>query len=343
MNGKLRTAAFAALAACASMAMTAAAGAQEQAAPTSGPTEKWCSGVRIAAFPGGPQGGVFANNVYNGFRQAEMDLGAELQYYFSNWDPNLMVQQIQQALATQPDGIATYGFAGEDATRPLVQQAYDQGIVFTTLNTALPKAQADFAPQGFGYVGAPNYDAGYKLGQEAAKRANLQSGDKVFVWGLQGQGGDRGQRTVGVIKAFEEAGAEVIYQEIDAATNADPNAGTATFVGVMQSNPGIKIVVTDHGGLTSNVPVYARAASLQPGQVFFAGFDMSPNTAQAIQEGFQNLVIDQQPFLQGYLPILNICLTKKFGFSGLHVDTAGAFVDQSNVDVVAPLAAVEIR
>jgi len=32
------------------------------------PQAKWCSGVKIAAFPGGPQGGVFANNVYNGFR-----------------------------------------------------------------------------------------------------------------------------------------------------------------------------------------------------------------------------------------------------------------------------------
>ena len=48
-------------------------------------------------------------------------------------------------------------------------------------------------------------------------------------------------------------------------------------------------------------------------------------------------------FLQGYLPILNICLTKKFGFSGLDVNTAGAFVDATNVDAVAPLAAVEIR
>lgn len=317
--------------------------AMAQDAPSAGPKEKWCSGVNIAAFPGGPQGGVFANNVYNGFRQAELDLGPKLTYYFSNWDPNLMAQQIQQAIATHPDGIATYGFAGEDATRPLVEQALAQGTIFTTLNTSLPESEKAFAPRGFGYVGAPNYDAGYKLAQEAAKRAKLQKGDKVFVWGLKGQGGDRGQRTVGVIKAFEEAGAEVVYQEIDAATNADPNAGTATFVGLMQSNPGIKIVVTDHGGLTSNVPVYARAASLQPGQVYFAGFDMSPNTAKAIQEGFQNLVIDQQPFLQGYLPILNICLTKKFGFSGLHVDTAGAFVDKTNVDAVAPLAAVEIR
>src|SRR6202000_3089971 len=48
------------------------------------PQAKWCSGVKIAAFPGGPQGGVFANNVYNGFKQAELDLGPKVTYYFSN-------------------------------------------------------------------------------------------------------------------------------------------------------------------------------------------------------------------------------------------------------------------
>jgi len=307
------------------------------------PTAKWCEGVKIAAFPGGPRGGVFANNVYNGFRQAELDLGPTVQYHFSDGDPNKMLTQIQQAVATQVDGIATYGFAGEAATGPVVQQAFDQGIIFTTLNTALPDSQAKFAPQGLGFVGAPNYDAGFALATEAAKRADLKSGDKVFEWGLKGQGGDRGQRTVGVIDAFEKVGANVLYQEIDPATNAEPNAGTATFVGLMGANPDIKIVVTDHGGLTSNVGVYADAASLKPGQVFFAGFDMSPNTAQAIDKGYQSLVIDQQPFLQGYLSMLNICLTKKYGFSGLDINTAGAFVDKSNVAAVAPLAAVEIR
>ena len=307
------------------------------------PTAKWCQGVKIAAFPGGPQGGVFANNVFNGFKQAELDLGPSVTYYFSDWDPQKMLTQIQQAVATKVDGIATYGFGGEPATAPLVDQAYAQGTIFTSLNTSLPDSEKKYAPNGFGYVGAPNYSAGFSLASEAAKRAKLKAGDSVFVWGLKGQGGDRGQRTVGVIDAFEKAGAKVIYQEIDTATNADPNAGTATFVGAIKANPDIKIVVTDHGGLTSNVGVYARAASLKPGQVYFAGFDMSPNTAQAIKAGFQNLVIDQQPFLQGYLPILNICLTKKFGFSGLDVNTAGAFVDSSNVDAVAPLAAKEIR
>ena len=129
-----------------------------------------------------------------------------------------------------------------------------------------------------GYVGAPNHAAGFALGAEAAKRAGIKKGDLAFVWGLKGQGGDRGSRTVGVIEALEKAGAKVIYQEIDKATDADPNAGTATFVGVMKANPGIKVVVTDHGALTANVGVYARAASLKPGEVLFAGFDMSPAT-----------------------------------------------------------------
>ena len=307
------------------------------------PTAKWCEGVRIAAFTGGPQGGVFANNVYNGFKQAELDLGPDVTYYFSDWDPNKMLKQIQQAVATKVDGIATYGFGGEPATAPLVKRAFDQNTVFTTLNTALPDSQANYSANGFGYVGAPNYAAGHALASEAVKRSGLKAGDEVFVWGLKGQGGDRGQRTVGVMDAFEQAGAKVLYQEIDSATNGNPNAGTATFVGMMKANPGIKIVVTDHGGLTANVGVYARAASLEVGDVYFAGFDMSPNTAKAVQEGFQNLVIDQQPYLQGYLPILNICLTKKYGFSGLDINTAGAFVDAENVDAVAPLAALEIR
>ncbi len=329
------------------MALAAAAAALTigavQTAHATDPTPKWCAGVKIAAFPGGPQGGVFANNVYNGYRQAELDLGPSVTYYFSNWDPNLMLTQLQQELATKVDGVAFMGHPGDAASDPFIDQAFKQGTIFTTSNTALPTAQAKYSSQGMGYVGAPNYSAGFTLGSEAAKRAGLKAGDSVFVWGLKSAGGDRGKRTVGVIDAFEKVGAKVIYQEIDSATNADPNAGTATFVGVMGANPGVKVVVTDHGALTANVGVYARAASLKPGQVFFAGFDMSPNTAQAIKQGYQNLVIDQQPYLQGYLPILNICLTKKFGFSGLDINTAGAFVDSSNVDAVAPLAAKEIR
>lgn len=136
---------------------------------------------------------------------------------------------------------------------------------------------------------------------------------------------------------------QVVYQEIDQATNADAQAGTATFTGVMAANPDVKIVVTDHGALTATAETYLKAAGRNPGDVYFAGFDLGPASVAAIKSGYLNLIIDQQPFLQGYLPILQICLTKKYGFSGLFIDTAGSFVDKTNVEAVEPLANQEIR
>jgi len=307
------------------------------------PTGQWCKGVKIAAFPGGPQGGVFANNVYNGYRQAAKDLGPTVKYYFSDWDPAKMVTQWKEAIATKPHGIAMYGFMGPEAAKPLVVDSYKKGIIVTTLNTSLVELQAQYGSQGFGYVGAVNYKAGVDLAQEMVKRGKLKSGDSAFVWGLKGQGGDRGQRTVGVIEGFEKSGLKVVYQEIDQATNTTPAAGGPTFAGIMAKNPGVKAVVTDHGGLTSTAATYMKAANLKAGSVYFGGFDVSPATTEAIKSGFLNLVIDQQPFLQGYLPILQICMTKKYGMSGLDINTAGGFVDASNVKAVEPLAKVEIR
>jgi simple sugar transport system substrate-binding protein len=54
-------------------------------------------------------------------------------------------------------------------------------------------------------------------------------------------------------------------------------------------------------------------------------------------------VLDQQPWLQAYLPVLQVCLAKKYGFSGLHIDTGAALIDKSNIDFVAPLAQKQIR
>src|SRR5262245_14843035 len=64
---------------------------------------KWCGNVRIVFFPGGPQGGVFAVNVYNGAVQAQNDLGPKVDYVWSDWDPQKMIQQFREAAATKPD------------------------------------------------------------------------------------------------------------------------------------------------------------------------------------------------------------------------------------------------
>jgi simple sugar transport system substrate-binding protein len=163
-----------------------------------------------------------------------------------------------------------------------------------------------------------------------------------MVWGLLSQP-TRGERTRGAKEALEQAGLKVDYLEIDSATNKDPAAGTATFTGYVSANPDVKLIITDHGGLTATAETYLKAAGKKAGEIHIAGFDLSPATVTAVQGGWTELVIDQQPWLQGYLPILQICLTKTYGFSGLHVDTGGGFVSKDNIDVVAPLAAKEIR
>jgi ABC-type sugar transport system substrate-binding protein len=88
---------------------------------------------------------------------------------------------------------------------------------------------------------------------------------------------------------------------------------------------------------------YLKAAGKRPGQIKVAGFDLSPATIAAIRGGWTGLVIDQQEWMQAYLAVLQICLTKVYGFSGLHINTGAGFVDKTNVDMVAPLAEKNIR
>jgi simple sugar transport system substrate-binding protein len=147
----------------------------------------WCSSVHIVFFPGGPAGGVFANNVYNGAKQAQADLGPRVDYIFSNWDPQTMIQQFNEAAATKPDGIAIMGHPGDEAFDALIDNAEAQGIIVTSQNTQLPNAESKYATQGFGYVGQDLYGSGMKLGVEAVSRFGLKQGDRAMVWGLLSQ------------------------------------------------------------------------------------------------------------------------------------------------------------
>ncbi|MCL4488591.1 MAG: substrate-binding domain-containing protein, partial [Chloroflexi bacterium] len=191
--------------------------AQPTTAPPPAPgalAGKWCSNVRIVFFPGGPQGGVFAVNVYNGAVQAQNVLGPKVDYVWSNWDPQTMISQFRTSAATKPDGIAVMGHPGDESFDSLIADAEKQGIIVTSQNTPLPKAQAAYQANGFGYVGAQLYQAGHDLGVEAFKRSGLKKGDRAMVWGLLSQP-TRGERTKGVMDALKEAGMQVDYIEID--------------------------------------------------------------------------------------------------------------------------------
>lgn len=300
--------------------------------------------IVIYFFPGGTPGSTFATVVYNGAQAAAEILGnrVEVRYLWSDWSPMKMVDQFQQAVAADPDGIAIMGHPGDEAYKPFVEEAEKQGIIVCSQNTTLPELEKAYSANGFGYVGQGLYESGYTLGEATVKKAGLKTGDRVLVWGLLSQP-TRGLRTKGAIDAFKKVGVIVDYLEISAEVDKDASNGIPVISGYLQANPDCKAVVTDHGDLTSSQRTYFETAGLGPDDIFGAGFDLSAPTVESIKSGYTDLVLDQQPFLQGFLPIMQIYLTKMYGFSGLHIDTGGGLISKDNIDLVAPLAEKGIR
>jgi len=293
--------------------------------------EKHFSGISIYFFPGGPEGCPFASVVYKGALAAQNDLGPDVTYLWSDWNPEKM-----------PDGICIMGHPGEDAFFPLVDEAESKGIIVTSQNTDLPNIETKYVANGFGYAGQGLYTSGLALAKQSIVMWDLKAGDRALVWGLLSQE-TRGLRSKGCIDGLEEAGLTVDYLEITDEVNADASLGTPVLTGYIASEPDVKLIITDHGGLTATVATYAKASNLDPGDIKFAGFDLSAASVDAIKSGYLGLILDQQPWLQGYLPILQVCLTKEYLFSGLHIDTGSGFVDENNVEALEGLAAEGIR
>ena len=114
----LRAIAAAALATVAFSAVTSAANAEAL-------RDKWCGDVTIRFFAGGAEGDAFASIVYNGAKQAEHDLGAKVDYIFSGWSSEKMIQQLREAIGAKPNGIAMMGHPGNAAIMPLAEEASD--------------------------------------------------------------------------------------------------------------------------------------------------------------------------------------------------------------------------
>ncbi|TIT41943.1 MAG: sugar ABC transporter substrate-binding protein, partial [Mesorhizobium sp.] len=165
-----------------------------------------CKDVHIRFFVGGAEGDAFGTIVYNGAKQAAADLGPKVDYIFSQWDAEKMVQQLREAVAVKPQGIAMMGHPGDAAIMPLAEEAHKDGIKMMYQNVPVPKVTAAF---GGGYVGAQQEQQGRALGAEAFKLGKLKAGDKAIMIGPF-ENENRGARERGTVAALKEAGVEVI-------------------------------------------------------------------------------------------------------------------------------------
>ncbi len=157
------------------------------------------------------------------------------------------------------------------------------------------------------------------------------------MFGAWGQPG-RFIREEGTAKGFEEAGL-VVDRIVSAQGSAtDPNLLTPQLTAAFLKNPDTKVIVYAGGQVLGAAQTYMEAINKKPGEVFNIGFDTSPAVIDGFKKGYIQITSDQQPFLQGYLPIESICLSKKYGLAPLNVETGNGFVDTTNYQTVADMA-----
>jgi simple sugar transport system substrate-binding protein len=250
--------------------------------------------------------------------------------------------QFNQAINTKPDGIAIMGHPGDKPYQRLIKKSVNMGIIVTSQNVPLPENEKRYKHKGFGYVGQDLFQSGESLAQAAIKKANVEKGDRVAVWGFLKIEG-RGERTKGALYPLQKKELIIDYLEITNESNKDASKMTEEVKGYLRSHPDVRIIIFDHGGITAMSQTYLKAAGKKPGEIFVAGFDLAPASVKAIESGFLGVVLDQQPFLQGYMPVLQIYLTKKYGFAGMHIDTGAALIDKTNISAIKHLAVKGLR
>jgi len=301
--------------------------------------DKWCSDVTIRFFAGGAEGDAFASIVYNGAKQAQADLGAKVDYIFSGWSSERMTQQLREAVAARPDGIAMMGHPGNAAIMPLAEEAAKAGIRMMYQNVPVDEVTGRF---GGGYVGAQQNPQGRALGEEAIRRFGLKSGDVAIVMSDWSQI-ERAERELGTLQAFEAAGLKVVKLQSPEGLGTDPNVGIPVITAAIAANPDVKLIAYPGGQPLGNAATYMQAAGKKAGDIVNIGFDTSPQIIDAFKNGWVQLTSDQQPFLQGYMPILSLCQQVVYGLGSMNVDTGAGFVTPENYEAVAALAIEGLR
>jgi simple sugar transport system substrate-binding protein len=257
--------------------------------------------VRIVVVTHGQATSNFWAVVQNGVRQAQKDLCVNVEYNSpETFDMVRMGELIDAAVASKPDGLVV-SIPDPSALGPHIKKAVDAGIPVVSMNSG-----GDVFQQ-FGiltHVGSDEAVAGLaggrRLGAMGVKNA-ICVNDEVGNAALD-------TRCDGLTKGLAESGGKM---KVLAAPTGDPVGVQNAVAASLQADPTIDGVVTM--GPDGAVPTLKalKAAERLP-QVKFATFDLGPDTLQALESGDMQFAIDQQQFLQGYLPIVFLMLYKQY-------------------------------
>jgi simple sugar transport system substrate-binding protein len=302
-------------------------GATEEADSAAGGTET--GDLTIAMVTHG-DGGSFWSVAKRGAEDAARDLGVTLNYQESNNDPQQQAQLIETAISQGVDGLAVSA-PNPDAIASSVASAVEAGIPVITLNSGVDVFQ-DFG--AITHVGQTERIAGEGAGQRLAEEA---SGKLLCVVHEQANIGLQ-ERCEGAAEGY---GGEV--ENFQVTGTGDISTTLSELQVKLESDSSIGAVLS----LNPDIAVAARDAISSAGvDVVLATFDLSGDVVSAIQAGEISFAVDQQQYLQGYLPVVFLTLYNTNSNTvggGLPVLTGPGFVDESNAADIADLASAGTR
>jgi simple sugar transport system substrate-binding protein len=284
--------------------------------------------VRIAVVTHGPASSKFWSIIRNGVDAAARRLDVLVDYQSPDvFSVPRMSALIDQAVATKPDGlVVSIPNAG---LAPAIRRAVAAGIPVVSINSG----SDDFRRLGvLVHVGQVESRAGYEAGQRLAA-AGVRN---ALCLNQDRENDGTKARCAGMTKAIREAGgrARTIFVE-----DEDPNAAADIA----------HAVATDRADgvlATNSVSGLAAARGLAGLAVKVATFDLGPDVIKAVQAGKIDFAVDQQPYLEGYLPIEMLALRARYGILPAQHDivaTGPNFVTRENAAQALALSERSIR
>jgi simple sugar transport system substrate-binding protein len=289
-------------------------------------------------------GNTFWQAVQRGFQDACQRIEADCQMIFTMTEGSIAEQlaNMDAALARQPDVLLT-SIVDDTAFDGVIERAVADGVIVIGVNVddsegATGNARTAFVGQGF-------RPAGYALGQAMAEHFPAEGPIRVLV-GISAPGQNWSElRGAGVIDFLEDfaaqnPGRQITWERIDSGTDL---AITADRVGAhLLANPDTTAYF-DTGFWHAAVARVLRDRGIEPGKVLLGGFDLVPEVLEQMQAGYVQVQVDQQPYMQGFMPVMQAYLAHNFKLSPADINTGQAIVRPQDVDAIMALSEKGLR
>ncbi len=235
-----------------------------------------------------------------------------------------MVDAIHAAIDAHVDGIAV-SLIDPFAFNTAVDAALKAGIPVVSYNADVPAN----SPNGrLAYIGQDVYGVGLKVGQRIVDL--VPAGEVVGFIATPGSLNLQ-PRIDGIRDAIKSSGKPINFVEIS--TGASIGEELASVEAYYQAHPKVKGMFAVDAGSTQGLGQVMEKYNLAAKGVRGGGYALTPITLSAINKGYLDFTVDQQPYMQGFLPIIQLYLYKLSG--GLQqpssTNTGQIFVTKDNI------------